>query len=72
MSICKHHFEKCMPQTLNEMDFIFQQGIVSFESYCETPEQILKDSNLVARINGQYYYEWSKAQSIIMSYLVFK
>lgn len=43
------------------MHEIFTKGLVSFESYCETPQAILNNPNLVARIDGQKYYEWSKA-----------
>lgn len=41
LSLCKQLFEEFVPQSLNEMDSLFQKGKVTFDSYCETPTQIM-------------------------------
>lgn len=54
------------------MDQIFESGLVVYEDFCDIPNDILRNPDLVVRIDKSHYYDWETAAPILMSHLVFK
>ena len=71
MSLCLGAFKSLEPGTYGEMQSIFDKHKVSYELMCDNPSEIIKDPDLVVKIESNFY-PWSAAAPMIMAYLVFK
>ncbi len=50
---------------------VFDEHRVTFEAFCQRPQELLHNPNLVVRIEDQYY-NWETAAPFIISMLAFK
>ncbi|TPX59329.1 phosphatidate phosphatase [Powellomyces hirtus] len=63
-------YDKLMSMRPKEADDAFNQNIVSYETFCKSPE-VLAEPSLVVRIQGNYY-SWAMAAPMVMANLAYK
>jgi hypothetical protein len=59
------------PRTKEEMEKIFQEYIITPDTFGAKPFEVMQDPNLVVQI-GSKYFESRVGMAMIMSYIVFK
>ena len=71
LSSCLKAFNMLEPHTIDDMEKIFNEYMITPDSFGAKPFDVMKDTNLVVKI-GPRYFESQIGVAMIMSYIVFK